>query len=79
MTQIDLTNKAFVLYQTGVISYETYAEIAENADALCESEDCDSFGLPDSYAEVEYSDFDNAEAIDGAQFDDMNYLRYTER
>lgn len=35
--------------------------------------------LPDTYAEIEYEDFDNPEAIDGARFDDMNYLRYTER
>ena len=35
--------------------------------------------LPSTYAEVEYDDFDNPEAVDGARFDDMNYLRYTER
>lgn len=35
--------------------------------------------LPDSYAEIEYSDFDNAEAIDGARWDDMNYQHLTER
>lgn len=35
--------------------------------------------FPEGYAEVEYSDFDNAEAIEGAKFDDMNFLRYFER
>jgi len=35
--------------------------------------------LPRGYAEITYSDFDNAEAIDGARFDDLNYLRYMER
>ena len=46
-----------------------------------EEEDEDGYqgGLPDTYVEVEYSDFDNPEAVDGARFDDMNYLRYTER
>lgn len=36
-------------------------------------------GIPDGYAEIEYRDFENAEAIEGAKFDDLNYLRYTER
>lgn len=31
------------------------------------------------YCEIEYSDFDNAEAIDGARFDDANFLRHFER
>lgn len=35
--------------------------------------------LPSTYAEVEYDDFDNPEAAEGAKFDDMNYLRYMER
>lgn len=38
-----------------------------------------SCGLPKNYAEIEYDDFESAEAIEGAKFDDMNYLRYTER
>lgn len=35
--------------------------------------------LPDTYAELEYSDYDSPEAVDGSRWDDMNYLRYTER
>lgn len=35
--------------------------------------------IPDTYAEVDYGDRDDAEAIDGMRFDDMNYLRYRER
>lgn len=35
--------------------------------------------LPRTYAEVEYEDFDNPEAVAGCHFDDMNYLRYRER
>lgn len=35
--------------------------------------------IPRTYAEVEYDDFDDPEAIMGARFDDMNFLRYFER
>jgi len=39
----------------------------------------DSAGLPEGYAEVEYNDFEDAEAIAGSRWDDMNYLHYMER
>ena len=35
--------------------------------------------IPSTYAEIEYDDFDDSEAIMGARFDDMNYMRYFER
>lgn len=35
--------------------------------------------IPRTYAEIEYNDFDDPEAIIGARFDDMNFLRYFER
>ena len=35
--------------------------------------------FPVGYAENEYSNFDNAEAIDGALFDDLNFQRYYEK
>lgn len=35
--------------------------------------------LPSTYAEIDYEDFDNPEAIDGARWDDMNYMHYMER
>ena len=35
--------------------------------------------IPRTYAEIEYDDFDDPEAIMGARFDDMNFLRYRER
>lgn len=35
--------------------------------------------LPEEYAEIEYDEFESAEAIDGARFDDLNYTHYTER
>ena len=49
-----------------------------NADEFCEDSDEDC-NLPSTYAEIEYDDFDSLEAMDGARFDDMNYLRYMER
>ena len=44
----------------------------------CECETADE-RLPRTYAEVEYDGFENAEAISGARFDDMNYQHYMER
>lgn len=38
-----------------------------------------SAGLPEGYAEVEYNDMEDAEAILGARWDDMNYQHYMER
>ena len=35
--------------------------------------------IPSTYAEIEYDDFDDPEAIMGARFDDMNFMRYFER
>lgn len=35
--------------------------------------------LPTSYAEIDYGDRDDAEAVLGSAWDDMNYLHYTER
>lgn len=35
--------------------------------------------IPATYAEIEYDNFDDPEAIMGARFDDMNFLRYFER
>jgi len=42
-------------------------------------DDYDDERFPDDYAEVEYDDFDDPEAVIGARWDDMNYLRYSER
>jgi len=35
--------------------------------------------LPDTYAEIDYGDREDAEAIDGAIWDDKNFRYYTER
>jgi hypothetical protein len=50
-----------------------------NVSIFCEEDEDGSYGLPDTYAEVEYDDFDNPEAIEGARWDDMNYQHYMER
>ena len=35
--------------------------------------------LPRTYAEIDYGDRDDVEAIEGTKWDDMNYRYYTER
>ncbi|MCD8397503.1 MAG: hypothetical protein LUD12_10065 [Lachnospiraceae bacterium] len=80
MTRSEYMKRAFDSYNSGKISEEVYDAMLMNADDFCdEDEDEDEVFLPSTYAEIEYSDFDNQEAIDGARFDDMNYLRYMER
>lgn len=80
MKRSEYLQRAFDAYNEGRISEEAYDSAVMNADVFCDDdEDEDGYGLPSTYAEIEYSDFDNPEAILGARFDDMNYLRYTER
>ncbi len=78
MKRSEYLQKAFEAYNEGRISEEVYDSMVENADVFCDEDD-EEYGLPSTYAEIEYPDFENAEAIDGARFDDMNYLRYMER
>lgn len=66
------------LYDRDKISAEVYNAMIENADVFCDDDD-DEYGLPSTYAEIEYDDMDSPEAIMGCRFDDMNYLRYMER
>lgn len=79
MKRSEYMKKAFEAFNAGKISEEAYDAMIENADIFCEEDEDDRFGLPRTYAEIEYDDFDNSEAVEGAKFDDMNYLRYTER
>ena len=44
-----------------------------------DDDDDDRSNFPESYCEIEYDDMDSEEAVMGARFDDMNYLRYRER
>ena len=80
MTRSEYLRKANEAFDSGKVSEEVYDGIVMNADIFCEDDDEGSdYGLPDTYAEIEYDDFDDAEAIDGARWDDMNYLHYMER
>ena len=74
MQRSEYLQRAFEAYNEGKISREVYDSMVMNADVFCDED-----GLPSTYAEVEYDDFDNLEAIAGARFDDMNYLHYMER
>ena len=80
MKRDEYFERALKLYDSGKISEEVYDAMIMNADDFCDEDEvgCQG-GLPRTYAEIEYSDFDNPEAVLGARFDDMNYLRYTER
>jgi hypothetical protein len=75
MKKSEYLQRATEAYDTGRVDAETYDAMLMNADIFCDDDD----RLPSYYAEVEYDDFDNAEAIEGAKFDDMNYLYYMER
>lgn len=70
--------KVSMLYNNGKISVEAYDAMIENVDAFCDNYD-NEYNLPSTYAEIEYDDMDDPEAIMGCRFDDMNYLRYMER
>lgn len=56
-------------------------EISQIAvDAVMNAFDSTEGSFPSDYhAEIDYGDREDAEAIDGMRFDDMNYLRYRER
>ena len=43
------------------------------------SEEVQEERLPHGYAEIEYDDFESAEAIEGAKWDDLNFMHYMER
>lgn len=76
MQRSDYLKRAKEAYDSGRIDREVYDSMIEIADCFCDDKETQ---LPDTYAEIEYSDFDNAEARDGARWDDMNYLHYMER
>jgi methionine synthase II (cobalamin-independent) len=78
MKRSEYMKKAFEAFNAGRISEEAYDQMLMNADIFCEDDD-DRYGLPRTYAEVEYEDIDSLEAYEGSRFDDRNYLRYRER
>ena len=77
MTRSDYFENAQNLLSDGKVSEEVYWAMIDNADAFVDEEE--EYGLPSTYAEIEYDDLDDPEAIMGARFDDMNYMRYLER
>lgn len=79
MTRTDYFNNAQELFSNGKITEDVFWAMIENADAFVDDEDEYEYQIPSTYAEIEYDDFDDPEAIMGARFDDMNYLRYFER
>ena len=78
MTRSEYLKRALDALNEGRISTEAYDAMCENADIFCDEDDGWD-NLPETYAEIEYDDFDTPEAILGARFDDMNYLHYMER
>ena len=82
MNRSDYMSRLQDALDTGRISAEAYDSAVMNADIFCdddEDEDETYYQLPPYYAEVEYDNFDNPEAILGSRWDDMNYTHYMER
>lgn len=78
MTRRNYLDSLKEAYEAGRISAEAYDIGIANTEIFSFDEE-ESYGLPEHYAEIEYSDFDSVEAIDGARFDDINLIRYMER
>lgn len=79
MTRAEYMKRALDAWSAGRIDEETYDAMILNADVFCDEDDDTDERLPDTYAEIEYEDFDDPEAIEGAKWDDQNYLHYMER
>ena len=82
MKRDEYFKRAQELNDSGRVRGEAYDAMIMNADVFCDDEEDEDgywYGLPETYAEIEYSDFENPEAIAGARFDDMNFMRYMER
>ena len=80
MTRTEYFETAQRLYDKGKISAEAYDALWLNAEEFIDEDDDDR--LPKTYAEIEYTSEQlesDPIAIEGARFDDMNYLRYMER
>lgn len=81
MRRSEYMQRALEAFDSGKIDADTYDAMVMNADIFCEDDE-PYHQLPSTYAEVEYTseDFESSpEAIDGARWDDMNYLHYMER
>lgn len=85
---VNLTTQQFPCFEeTKMTMQEFYRAAIERSNTTGETLEEIVYGntynphanLPDGYAEVEYADFENAEAISGARWDDLNYRHYMER
>lgn len=82
MTRAEYFETAQRLYDEGKISAEAYDALWLNAEEFIDEDEDDDDRLPKTYAEIEYTSEQlesDPIAIEGARFDDMNYLRYMER
>lgn len=80
MTRLEYFERLKKAFAADRISGDALWFALDNADIFCDEDDPDPDDrFPVGYAEVEYDDFDDPEAIQGARFDDLNYLRYLER
>lgn len=81
MTRTEYMKRLQDSLDSGRISAEAYDASLMNIDIFCDDDEDDGeySNLPSTYAEIEYDDFDNPEAIYGSRWDDMNYMHYMER
>ena len=80
MTRTEYFETAQRLYNEGKISAEAYDALWLNAEEFINKDDDDR--LPRTYAKLEYTSEQlesDPIAIEGARFDDMNYLHYMEK
>ena len=77
MTREKYLKRIETAYETGEISRNVYETMIRFINELFDDEE--DVELPEEYAEVEYDDFEDPEAILGARFDDANFTRYLER
>ena len=77
MTREKYLKRIETAYETGEISKNVYETMIRFINELFDEEE--DVELPEEYAEVEYDDFEDPEAILGARFDDANFTRYLER
>ena len=79
MTKTAYFDNAQKLFSDGKVTEEVFWAMVEDADVFVDEDEDDDYRLPRTYAEIEYDDWDSAEADMGARWDDMNYMRYMAR
>lgn len=78
MTRSEYMQQIEELYANGELDDDAMDAMVLAADKMHFDPEPDC-RFPKGYTEIDYKDFDNPEAIDGAKFDDRNFLRYFER